>query len=208
MNLIRCACFKLFLMLSIIVGTTSASYGFTTGITLSITISSGNLNIREKPDGESKILGKVSKDKTLLFQMEVSGDWLKVRYCEYVDSEEGVKCIDGWVNKQFVDCPYFHSTILENYQEDDEFGSWIDGVNGLLMMIVADNEAYVWHKGKKTLLTPADDKGQRFEATGISVEFVMFQTEMCYESESGVGFLRVEAEGKVEYVFVMGTFGV
>lgn len=196
------------LALSFLMCISSTSFGFTTGVTLTVTISSGNLNIREKPDGESKIVGKVSKDKTLLFQMEVSGDWLKVRYCEYADNTDGVTCIDGWVNKQYVDCPYFHSTILENYKEDEEFGSWIDGVHGLLMMIISDKEAYVWHKGKKTLLTSTDGKGQRFAATGISLEFVMFQTEMGYESESGVGFLRVEAEGKVEYVFVMGAFGV
>ncbi|MFM9985982.1 MAG: SH3 domain-containing protein [Flavobacteriales bacterium] len=185
-----------------------SSFSQSTGLRLSVTISSGNLNIREKADGESKIVGKVSKEKELLFQMEVSGDWLKVRYCEYAENTEGVSCIEGWVNKQYVDCPYFHSTILENYREDDEFGAWIDGANGLLMMLISSKEAYVWHKGKKTLLTSTDDKGQRYSAPGISVEFVMFQTELGYESESGVGFLRVESEGKVEYVFVTGDFGV
>ena len=101
---------------------------------LSVDINSGYLNLREKPNGNSRVLEKLYNNEELGYAGEWNGPWIKiVKPMGY--QEEG---IIGWVHKDYVSASNFKSKFLGNVNdvlsdEDEGAGCSLSGVEGSLM---------------------------------------------------------------------------
>ena len=101
---------------------------------LSVDINSGYLNLREKPNYKSSIVGKLENNEILKYAGEWNGPWIKI-VKEMGHKEEG---IIGWVQKDYVNAYNFKSSFLRNVDnilsnEDEGATCFIKGVEGTLM---------------------------------------------------------------------------
>lgn len=170
-----------------------------------------DLSLRSKPTTSSKILYKLPNESELLYANDWAEGWIKVRY--YIDGltneADGNKEIDvtGWVNLAFIETHFFKSTILDTMSWGEFDGYWggIYGVNGLLGIDdgIGEMDLKVKIKGTEYILKKIDSNSTYFkwEHPKVKIEFFGAATFEGYEESESKGILRIEYNGKVEFIY-------
>ena len=181
---------------------------------IKVKTSNSGLNLRSEPTTSSNVLFSLPNETELLYANDWAEGWIKVRYSTTAfDLSETTEEVDvtGWVNAAFVETKMFKSTILDPMSWQDETDGCfygIYGVDGLLSIDSYDAQSTgskfkVKIKGLSYTLTMSEDDGKyfRFEHPQVKIEFFGAETDRGIESSESKGVLRVEHNGKVEYIY-------
>ncbi len=181
---------------------------------IKVKTSNSGLNLRSEPTTSSNVLFSLPNETELLYANDWAEGWIKVRHSTNAfDLSETTEEVDvtGWVNAAFVETKMFKSTILDPMSWQDETDGCfygIYGVDGLLSIDSYDDHSTgskfkVKIKGLSYTLTMSEDDGKyfRFEHPQVKIEFFGAETDRGIESGESKGVLRVEFNGKVEYIY-------
>jgi hypothetical protein len=182
---------------------------------IKVKTSNSGLNLRSEPTTSSNVLFSLPNDTQLLYANDWAEGWIKVRHSNSynMDRSDNDEVYDytGWVNAAFVETKMFKSTILDPMSWQDETDGCfygIYGVDGLLSIDSYDEQSAgskfkVKIKGIAYTLTMSEDDGKyfRFEHPQVKIEFFGAETDRGIESGESKGVLRVEFNGKVEYIY-------
>ncbi len=182
---------------------------------IKVTTSNSGLNLRSEPTTSSNVLFSLPNETQLLYANDWAEGWIKVRYSNSYNMDRSgndeVSDYTGWVNAAFVETKMFKSTILDPMSWQDETDGCfygIYGVDGLLSIDSYDDHSTgskfkVKIKGVSYTLTMSEDDGKyfRFEHPQVKIEFFGAETDRGIESGESKGVLRVEFNGKVEYIY-------
>jgi hypothetical protein len=182
---------------------------------IKVKTTNSGLNLRSEPTTSSTVLYSLPNETELLYANDWSEGWIKVRYSNIYafDRDESTDEVDvtGWVNAAFVETKMFKSTILDPMSWQDETDGCfygIYGVDGLISIDSYDAQSTgskfkVKIKGLSYTLTMSEDDGKyfRFEHPQVKIEFFGAETDRGIESSESKGMLRVEYNGKVEYIY-------
>ena len=182
---------------------------------IKVTTSNSGLNLRSEPTTSSNVLFSLPNETQLLYANDWAEGWIKVRHSNSynIDRSDNDEVFDytGWVNAAFVETKMFKSTILDPMSWQDETDGCfygIYGVDGLLSIDSYDDHSTgskfkVKIKGLSYTLTMSEDDGKyfRFEHPQVKIEFFGAETDRGIESGESKGVLRVEFNGKVEYIY-------
>ena len=182
---------------------------------IKVKTSNSGLNLRSEPTTSSNVLFSLPNETELLYANDWAEGWIKVRYSNSYNMDRSgndeVSDYTGWVNAAFVETKMFKSTILDPMSWQDETDGCfygIYGVDGLLSIDSYDAQSTgskfkVKIKGLSYTLTMSEDDGKyfRFEHPQVKIEFFGAETDRGIESSESKGVLRVEHNGKVEYIY-------
>ena len=182
---------------------------------ITVKTSNSGLNLRSEPTTSSNVLFSLPNETELLYANDWAEGWIKVRHSNSynIDRSDNDEVYDytGWVNAAFVETKMFKSTILDPMSWQDETDGCfygIYGVDGLLSIDSYDDHSTgskfkVKIKGLSYTLTMSEDDGKyfRFEHPQVKIEFFGAETDRGIESGESKGVLRVEHNGKVEYIY-------
>ena len=182
---------------------------------IKVKTSNSGLNLRSEPTTSSNVLFSLPNETELLYANDWAEGWIKVRYSNSYNMDRSgndeVSDYTGWVNAAFVETKMFKSTILDPMSWQDETDGCfygIYGVDGLLSIDSYDDQSTgskfkVKIKGLSYTLTMSEDDGKyfRFEHPQVKIEFFGAETDRGIESSESKGVLRVEHNGKVEYIY-------
>jgi hypothetical protein len=182
---------------------------------IKVKTSNSGLNLRSEPTTSSNVLFSLPNETELLYANDWAEGWIKVRYSNSYNMDRSgndeVSDYTGWVNAAFVETKMFKSTILDPMSWQDETDGCfygIYGVDGLLSIDSYDAQSTgskfkVKIKGLSYTLTMSEDDGKyfRFEHPQVKIEFFGAETDRGIESSESKGMLRVEYNGKVEYIY-------
>ncbi len=182
---------------------------------IKVKTSNSGLNLRSEPTTSSNVLFSLPNETELLYANDWAEGWIKVRYSNSYNMDRSgndeVSDYTGWVNAAFVETKMFKSTILDPMSWQDETDGCfygIYGVDGLLSIDSYDEQSTgskfkVKIKGLSYTLTMSEDDGKyfRFEHPQVKIEFFGAETDRGIESSESKGVLRVEHNGKVEYIY-------
>ncbi len=181
---------------------------------IKVTTSNSGLNLRSEPTTSSNVLFSLPNETQLLYANDWAEGWIKVRYLTTAfDLSETTEEADvtGWVNAAFVETKLFKSTVLDpiSWQENVDGCFWgIYGVGGLLGIESfnpesTDSKFKVKIKGIEYTLSVIDfnDNYYKWEHPQLKIEFFGATTDHGLESSESKGVLRVEFNGKVEYIY-------
>ncbi len=172
-----------------------------------------SLSLRSEPTTSSNVLYYLPNETDLLYANDWSAGWIKVRHSnsDNMDLSDNDEVYDysGWVNAAFVETKMFKSTILDTMSWQDETDGCfygIYGVDGLLGIDSYDEQSTKFKvkiKGVSYTLTMSEYDGNyfRFEHPQLKIEFFGTETDRGIESGESKGVLRVEFNGKVEYIY-------
>ena len=172
-----------------------------------------SLSLRSEPTKSSNVLYYLPNETELLYANDWSAGWIKVRHSnsDNMDLSDNDEVYDysGWVNAAFVETKMFKSTILDTMSWQDETDGCfygIYGVDGLLGIDSYDEQSTKFKvkiKGVSYTLTMSEYDGNyfRFEHPQLKIEFFGAETDRGIESGESKGVLRVEFNGKVEYIY-------
>jgi len=171
------------------------------------------LNLRTEPTMSSTVLHSIPNETTLLYANEWSEGWIKVRYISYGyinGSDENIDAI-GWVNASYIDPKFFKSKILDSLSWEKEVDGAFSGVYGVFGLIGIEEYDEKTQKsilkinlnGKKIQLKPLDDNSelQVWQGEGLRLEFFGAITDSDVGFSESQGILRVDFNGKVEYIY-------
>jgi len=169
--------------------------------------------LRSEPTKSSNVLYYLPNETELLYANDWSAGWIKVRhsnsYIMALSDNDEVYDYSGWVNAAFVETKMFKSTILDTMSWQDETDGCfygIYGVDGLLGIDSYDEQSTKFKvkiKGVSYTLTMSEYDGNyfRFEHPQLKIEFFGAETDRGIEYSESKGVLRVEFNGKVEYIY-------
>jgi hypothetical protein len=172
-----------------------------------------SLSLRSEPTKSSNVLYYLPNETELLYANDWSAGWIKVRHSnsDNMDLSDNDEVYDysGWVNAAFVETKMFKSTILDTMSWQDETDGCfygIYGVDGLLGIDSYDEQSTKFKvkiKGVSYTLTMSEYDGNyfRFEHPQLKIEFFGAETDRGIEYSESKGVLRVEFNGKVEYIY-------
>jgi hypothetical protein len=172
-----------------------------------------SLSLRSEPTKSSNVLYYLPNETELLYANDWSAGWIKVRHSnsDNMDLSDNDEVYDysGWVNAAFVETKMFKSTILDTMSWQDETDGCfygIYGVDGLLGIDSYDEQSTKFKvkiKGVSYTLTMSEYDGNyfRFEHPQLKIEFFGTETDRGIEYSESKGVLRVEFNGKVEYIY-------
>jgi len=172
-----------------------------------------SLSLRSEPTTSSNVLYYLPNETDLLYANDWSAGWIKVRHSnsDNMDLSDNDEVYDysGWVNAAFVETKMFKSTILDTMSWQDETDGCfygIYGVDGLLGIDSYDEQSTKFKvkiKGVSYTLTMSEYDGNyfRFEHPQLKIEFFGAETDRGIEYSESKGVLRVEFNGKVEYIY-------
>ena len=172
-----------------------------------------SLSLRSEPTKSSNVLYYLPNETELLYANDWSEGWIKVRHSnsDNMDLSDNDEVYDysGWVNAAFVETKMFKSTILDTMSWQDETDGCfygIYGVDGLLGIDSYDEQSTKFKvkiKGVSYTLTMSEYDGNyfRFEHPQLKIEFFGAETDRGIEYSESKGVLRVEFNGKVEYIY-------
>lgn len=173
------------------------------------------LNLRTEPTTSSEVIYSIPNETDLLYANDWSEGWIKVRYSNLYDldidgSKEDIDAI-GWVNASYVESNMFKSTILQtmSWEQQTDGCFWgIYSVDGLLGLEnfnpqSTDSEFKVKVNGNFQTMKVIDTNPNYFkwENSTLKIEFFGATTDRGIESSESKGMLRVEYNGKVEYIY-------
>jgi hypothetical protein len=182
---------------------------------ITVKTSNSGLNLRSEPTTSSNVLFSLPNETELLYANDWAEGWIKVRHSTTAfDLSETTEEVDvtGWVNAAFVETKMFKSTILDpmSWQEQTD-GCYfaIYGVDGLLGIDSYDQQETeskfkVKIKGVAYILKVIDTTNPNYtkwEHPQLKIEFFGATTDHGLESSESKGVLRVEHNGKVEYIY-------
>lgn len=181
---------------------------------IKVKTSNSGLNLRSEPTTSSTVLYSLPNETELLYANDWAEGWIKVRYLTTAfDLSETTEEADvtGWVNVSFLETKLFKSTVLDpiSWQENVDGCFWgIYGVGGLLGIESfnpesTDSKFKVKIKGIEYRLSVADfnDNYYKWEHPQLKIEFFGATTDHGVESSESKGMLRIEFNGKVEYIY-------
>ena len=183
---------------------------------IKVKTSNSGLNLRSEPTTSSNVLFSLPNETELLYANDWAEGWIKVRHTNLnsFDRDESTEDIDvtGWENAAFVETIMFKSTILDpmSWQEQTD-GCYFAfyGVDGLLGIDSYDQQATeskfkVKIKGVTYVLNVIDTTNPNYtkwENPQLKIEFFGATTDHGLESSESKGVLRIEYNGKVEYIY-------
>jgi hypothetical protein len=173
------------------------------------------LNLRTEPTTSSEVIYSIPNETDLLYANDWSEGWIKVRYSNLYafDKDESQEDIDaiGWVNASYVESNMFKSSILQpmSWEQQTDGCFWgIYSVGGLLGLEnfnpqSTESSFKVKVNGSFQTLKVIDSNPTYFkwENTTLKIEFFGATTDRGIESSESKGMLRVEYNGKVEYIY-------
>jgi hypothetical protein len=181
---------------------------------IKVKTTNSGLNLRSEPTTSSTVLYSLPNETELLYANDWSEGWIKVRYLTTAfDLSETTEEADvtGWVNAVFLESKMFKSTVLDpiSWQENVDGCFWgIYGVGGLLGIESfnpesTDSKFKVKIKGIEYTLSVIDlnDNYYKWEHPQLKIEFFGATTDHGIESSESKGMLRIEFNGKVEYIY-------
>ena len=181
---------------------------------IKVKTSNSGLNLRSEPTTSSNVLFSLPNETELLYANDWAEGWIKVRHSTTAfDLSETTEEVDvtGWVNAAFVETKMFKSTILDpmSWQEQTDGCYWgIYSAYGLLGLEnfnpeSTDSKFKVKMKGVEYTLSVTDfnDNYYKWEHPQLKIEFFGATTDHGLESSESKGVLRVEHNGKVEYIY-------
>jgi hypothetical protein len=172
-----------------------------------------SLSLRSEPTKSSNVLYYLPNETELLYANDWSAGWIKVRhsnsYIMALSDNDEVYDYSGWVNAAFVETKMFKSTILDTMSWQDETDGYFNGiygVDGLLGIYSYDEQSTKFKvkiKGVSYTLTMSEYDGNyfRFEHPKLKIEFFGAETDREIGFGESKGVLRVEFNGKVEYIY-------
>ena len=183
---------------------------------IKVKTSNSGLNLRSEPTTSSNVLFSLPNETQLLYANDWAEGWIKVRHSNSYNMDRSgndeVSDYTGWVNAAFVETKMFKSTILDpmSWQEQTD-GCYfaIYGVDGLLGIDSYDQQETeskfkVKIKGVAYILKVIDTTNPNYtkwEHPQLKIEFFGATTDHGLESSESKGVLRVEHNGKVEYIY-------
>jgi hypothetical protein len=195
-------------------------FGFLFSLNLSfaqikVKTTNSGLNLRSEPTTSSKVLYSLPNETELLYANDWTEGWIKVRYSNTynMDRSEDEQEFDytGWVNLSFIETKMFKSSILEPMSWQDETDGCFSGIYGVDGLLGIENfnpqstESVfkVKIKGVYYSMTRIENNDQyfRLENPQVKIEFFGADTDRGIESGESKGVLRVEYNGKVEYIY-------
>ena len=173
------------------------------------------LNLRTEPTTSSEVIYSIPNETDLLYANDWSEGWIKVRYSNLYafDKDESQEDIDaiGWVNASYVESNMFKSSILQpmSWEQQTDGCFWgIYSVGGLLGLEnfnpqSTESSFKVKVNGSLQTLKVIDSNPTYFkwENSTLKIEFFGATTDRGIESSESKGMLRVEYNGKVEYIY-------
>ena len=182
---------------------------------IKVKTSNSGLNLRSEPTTSSNVLFSLPNETELLYANDWAEGWIKVRHSNSynMDRSDNDEVYDysGWVNAAFVETKMFKSSILDPMSWQDETDGCfygIYGINGLLGIDSYDEQSTgskfkVKIKGVSYILTMSEDHDNyfRFDHAQVKIEFFGAETDRGIESGESKGMLRIEFNGKVEYIY-------
>lgn len=181
---------------------------------ITVKTSNSGLNLRSEPTTSSNVLFSLPNETELLYANDWAEGWIKVRHSTTAfDLSETTEEVDvtGWVNAAFVETKMFKSTILDpmSWQEQTDGCYWgVYSAYGLLGLEnfnpeSTDSKFKVKMKGVEYTLSVTDfnDNYYKWEHPQLKIEFFGATTDHGLESSESKGVLRVEHNGKVEYIY-------
>jgi hypothetical protein len=181
---------------------------------IKVKTSNSGLNLRSEPTTSSNVLFSLPNETELLYANDWAEGWIKVRHSTTAfDLSETTEEVDvtGWVNAAFVETKMFKSTILDamSWQEQTDGCYWgVYSAYGLLGLEnfnpeSTDSKFKVKMKGVEYTLSVTDfnDNYYKWEHPQLKIEFFGATTDHGLESSESKGVLRVEHNGKVEYIY-------
>ena len=181
---------------------------------IKVKTSNSGLNLRSEPTTSSNVLFSLPNETELLYANDWAEGWIKVRHSTTAfDLSETTEEVDvtGWVNAAFVETKMFKSTILDpmSWQEQTDGCYWgVYSAYGLLGLEnfnpeSTDSKFKVKMKGVEYTLSVTDfnDNYYKWEHPQLKIEFFGATTDHGLESSESKGVLRVEYNGKVEYIY-------
>lgn len=181
---------------------------------IKVKTSNSGLNLRSEPTTSSNVLFSLPNETELLYANDWAEGWIKVRHSTTAfDLSETTEEVDvtGWVNAAFVETKMFKSTILDpmSWQEQTDGCYWgVYSAYGLLGLEnfnpeSTDSKFKVKMKGVEYTLSVTDfnDNYYKWEHPQLKIEFFGATTDHGLESSESKGLLRVEHNGKVEYIY-------
>ena len=185
-------------------------------ISSQITVKTTNtsLNLRSEPTTSSKVLYSIPNGSQLLYDNNWSDGWIKVVYSNRPSYEIGNEAklieVSGWVNLNYVEDNFFKSSILSPLLSEEISGSgcfW--GVNSAFGILgfedmESSNSVFKFKVNNEIHSLNQVESNSNFtkwESSQIKLEFFGATTDHGHESSSAKGVLRIEYNGKVEYIF-------
>ena len=181
---------------------------------IKVKTSNSGLNLRSEPTTSSNVLFSLPNETELLYANDWAEGWIKVRHSTTAfDLSETTEEVDvsGWVNAAFVETKMFKSTILEpmSWQEQTDGCYWgVYSAYGLLGLEnfnpeSTDSKFKVKIKGIEYTLSVIDlnDNYYKWEHPQLKIEFFGATTDHGIESSESKGMLRIEFNGKVEFIY-------
>jgi len=182
---------------------------------IKVKTSNSSLSLRSEPTTSSNVLYSLPNETGLLYANDWSEGWIKVRHSSSYNNidppsdNDEVYDYSGWVNAAFVETKMFKSTILDTMSWQDETDGYFNGiygVDGLLGIDSYDEQSTKFKvkiKGVSYTLTMSEYDGNyfRFEHPQLKIEFFGAETDRGIEYSESKGVLRVEFNGKVEYIY-------
>jgi hypothetical protein len=179
---------------------------------IKVKTTNSGLNLRSEPTTSSTVLYSLPNESELLYANDWAEGWIKVRYSNRYEIDksgyEETVDVTGWVNINFLETSLFKSTILDPLVLDNEsgclYGIW--GINGTLAEFT--NEKYnIKINGVGYLLESLNDYSNpnlnyyKWVGNQVKIEFFGADTDRGIESSESKGMLRIEFNGKVEYIY-------
>jgi hypothetical protein len=173
------------------------------------------LNLRTEPTTSSEVIYSIPNESELLYANDWSEGWIKVRYSNLYafDKNESQEDIDaiGWVNASYVESSMFKSSILQpmSWEQQTDGCFWgiysVGGLLGLENFNPQSTESVFKVKvnGSFQTMKVIDTNPNYFkwENGTLKIEFFGATTDRGIESSESKGMLRVEYNGKVEYIY-------
>ncbi len=171
------------------------------------------LNLRTEPTTSSTVIHSIPNETSLIYENDWSEGWIKVRYVSngYLNnSDENIDAI-GWINASYIDPKFFKSSILESLSWEEEIDgafSAVYGIFGLLGVEEYDQKTEKMNmiikiKGKKMQIKQVDlnSEYKLWQGEGLRLEFFGVTTDSDVGFGESQGVLRIEYNGKVEYIY-------
>ena len=169
------------------------------------------LNLRTEPTTSSDVLYSIPNETELLYANDWSEGWIKVRYSNLyafdIDgSKEDIDAI-GWVNLSYIETNMFKSSILQPFKTSEFEGGAFWGIwSAYGTLVDFTNTVYnIKINGIKYKLENIEQNTKlnysKWVNPLIKIEFFGATTDRDVGSSESKGILRVEYNGKVEYIY-------
>lgn len=189
------------------------------------------LTLRKEPSVQGQKICSIPKGTSLLYAHDWTSDvytngkegWVKVRFCDCSQEQEQAPSFDytGWVSFKYISTEFFKTTLLESFSisiegDDIDIGCYsayygVQGFLGIREYVEGSKSESlrVKLKGRNCFLsqTVEGNAYERWEGSGLKIEFFGANTDEGLYFFESKGVLRIEYNGKVEYIYAaFGAF--